>query len=97
MIRIWRNETGGWRSSEPLPDPFLVVKKPVPIKAREMAEPFVTDSLEGNELRGEMGDILIEGIVGEFYPCNREVFFKTYDRLTFWTRLRFAVRVLFVR
>jgi hypothetical protein len=95
MIKIQHDPQGGWRFSEPLPEPFLAIKKPTPIKARKMLAPFVTDSLEGNRLQGKAGDYLIEGVIGEFYPCDRIVFLKTYDRLTFWARLRFAFKVLF--
>jgi hypothetical protein len=94
---VWRDPAGKWRSNLPLPEPFLVVKKPVPIRAREMPVPFVTDTLEGEKLQGKPGDFLMEGVAGEFYPCNREIFFASYDRLTFWTRLCFAFKVLFAR
>jgi hypothetical protein len=98
MIEIHYSRDGkNWKVSEPLPASFSVIKKPIPVKAWEMPEPFTTDSLEGNALQGKKGDFLIKGVVGEFYPCNRDIFFASYDRLTFWTRLKFAFKVLFAR
>ena len=35
-------------------------------------------TLEG-VMRGEVGDWIIRGVNGEFYPCKPEVFDKTYE------------------
>ena len=35
-------------------------------------------TLEG-EMRGEVGDMIIKGVNGEFYPCKSDIFEKTYD------------------
>lgn len=35
-------------------------------------------TLEGN-MRAEIGDYIIKGINGEFYPCKPDIFDKTYD------------------
>ena len=36
------------------------------------------ETLEGTMLLS-FGDVLIKGINGEFYPCKRDIFDKTYD------------------
>lgn len=36
------------------------------------------DTLEG-VMKANMGDYIIEGINGEFYPCKPDIFLKTYD------------------
>jgi len=55
-------------------------KKPVKIRAVELKEKVWIKTREG-ELAGEVGDFLIEGIKGEIYPCGREIFFQTYDKV----------------
>jgi hypothetical protein len=35
-------------------------------------------TLEGNHLCSP-GDIIIQGVNGEYYPCKREIFDKTYE------------------
>lgn len=37
-------------------------------------------TLEGNHL-ASVGDYIIKGVNGEFYPCNPDVFAKTYERV----------------
>ena len=37
-------------------------------------------TLEG-EMRAEMGDWIIRGIKGEHYPCMRDIFETTYERV----------------
>lgn len=41
---------------------------------------FVVKTLEG-EMTGTPGDFLIQGIKGELYPCKREIFIASYDRV----------------
>lgn len=38
----------------------------------------VIDTLEG-EMEVEIGDYIIKGIKGEFYPCRSDIFEATYD------------------
>lgn len=38
------------------------------------------ETLEG-EMRAEMGDWIIKGVKGEFYPIKNEIFIETYDKL----------------
>lgn len=52
--------------------------------ARQNTEGFTTewslliDSREGI-MRAEIGDYIIKGVNGEFYPCKPDVFAKTYE------------------
>lgn len=36
------------------------------------------DTLEGT-MRADLGDFIIKGVQGEFYPCKPDIFEKTYD------------------
>jgi len=38
-------------------------------------------TLEGDHMAKE-GDYIIKGIEGEFYPCDEEIFKKTYDKIS---------------
>ena len=38
-------------------------------------------SLEGN-MKANIGDYIIKGINGEFYPCKPDIFDKTYEKVT---------------
>jgi hypothetical protein len=53
------------------------VKKPIPIKAIKMNEEFEVETLEGR-MKGKPGDYLVEGIRGELYVCDGEIFEETY-------------------
>ena len=53
------------------------VKRPIPIRCIRMEEPFEVETMEGT-LRGKAGDWLMIGVEGELYPCDAEVFEKTY-------------------
>lgn len=37
-----------------------------------------TNTLEGR-MTAEIGDYIIQGIKGEFYPCKPDIFMATYD------------------
>jgi len=54
------------------------VKKPIPIKCIQINEPFIVETLEGM-MKGKEGDWLMVGINKEMYPCDNEIFIKTYD------------------
>ena len=32
-------------------------------------------------MKGKAGDYLIEGIKGELYPCDKEIFKETYEKI----------------
>jgi hypothetical protein len=38
------------------------------------------DTLEG-EMRASVGDYIIKGVNGEFYPCKPDIFEKTYEKV----------------
>ncbi len=54
------------------------VKRPIPIECAQIDEPFEVETMEGT-LQGKKGDWLMRGVNGELYPCDREIFEKTYD------------------
>ena len=44
-------------------------------------EGFCIETLEGN-MKGKIGDYIIKGVNGEFYPCKPDIFAKTYEEVT---------------
>jgi hypothetical protein len=54
------------------------IKKPIAIKCVQIDEPFLVETLEG-KMKGKKGDWLMIGINGEMYPCDQEIFNKTYN------------------
>ncbi len=57
------------------------LKKPLPITACKINEPFTVETTEG-VMKGEEGDWLMQGVLGEMYICPADVFDKTYDIVT---------------
>lgn len=44
--------------------------------------PYLTiETLEGT-MKASVGDYIIKGVNGEFYPCKPDIFEKTYERVT---------------
>ena len=41
---------------------------------------FLIETLEGNH-RADIGDWIIKGVKGEFYPCKPDIFEMTYDEV----------------
>lgn len=41
----------------------------------------VVRTLEG-DMTAQVGDYIIEGVNGEFYPCKPDIFAKTYELVT---------------
>ena len=41
---------------------------------------YVVKTLEG-DMTGNIGDFLIKGVNGEFYPCKPDIFVKTYEEV----------------
>ena len=39
----------------------------------------IIDTLEG-KMTANIGDMIIKGVNGEFYPCKPDIFAKTYDK-----------------
>lgn len=38
------------------------------------------ETLEGT-MAGQVGDYIIKGVNGEFYPCKPDIFVKTYEKI----------------
>lgn len=55
------------------------VKKPIPVKAKQMPKAFMVMTLEGI-MRGKKGDFLVIGIRGERYPVDQEIFKASYKK-----------------
>ena len=55
------------------------MKRPIVIHAKQMGEEFRVNTLEGNYKQGKLGDYLMQGIDGELYICDQDIFEKTYD------------------
>jgi hypothetical protein len=53
------------------------VKKPIPVDVFQITTDFVVETLEG-EMKGKPLDYLIRGIEGEYYPCDKKIFEKSY-------------------
>jgi hypothetical protein len=53
-------------------------RKTSPVKAMRMSEPFSVETPEGT-MEGKAGDMLVIGVNGEMYPCDADVFDKTYE------------------
>ncbi|OUO77900.1 hypothetical protein B5F53_11840 [Blautia sp. An249] len=49
-----------------------------PYGTLEHYEYAVVKTLEGN-MRAELGDYIIRGLRGEYYPCKPDVFHKKYE------------------
>ena len=78
MIEIKRLPDGRHETAAALPEAQRAVKRPIPLEVRRMPEPFVVDTLEGR-MQGKAGDWLITGIDGEMYPCDADIFSRTYE------------------
>jgi hypothetical protein len=51
-----------------------------PIPGTEHKE-LIIPTLEG-PMKASIGDFIIKGIKGEFYPCKSDIFWLTYDEVT---------------
>lgn len=73
----------------------IYVKKPLPVHAVKLAydnleyvatwsdsvvdgDSLLIDTLEG-EMRASLGDYVIRGVKGEFYPCKPDIFEMSYE------------------
>ncbi len=56
----------------------LYRKRPVVIRAYRTDRPLVIPTLEG-DMRACPGDWIITGVNGEQYPCQPDIFAKTYE------------------
>lgn len=62
-------------------DWFHCKKRPVVIKAIQMDKDFKVATKEGLSLAGKAGDYLLEGVKGEVYPCDKDIFEETYKKV----------------
>lgn len=53
-------------------------KKPITIEAFQTEEELYIETLEG-VMKANVGDWIIKGIKGEYYPCKPDVFWDTYE------------------
>lgn len=42
---------------------------------------LIIHTLEGN-MKASIGDYIVKGVNGEFYPCKPDIFAKTYEEVT---------------
>lgn len=68
---------GLWSNNPDTGQMNVFQKKPVIITAERIIERISIETLEGVML-GEPGAWLIQGVMGEKYPCSDEIFRKTY-------------------
>lgn len=80
MIRIERLENGEHivHGAHIDLDDVKFYRKKTLTRAVQMHEPFSVETLEGT-MQGQSGDWLMIGINGEMYPCDADVFAKTYE------------------
>lgn len=78
MMEITRTADGRHELPADLPPAQRAVKKPIPVEVRRMPVPFVVHTMEGR-MEGKAGDWLITGVNGEMYPCDAQIFAKSYD------------------
>jgi hypothetical protein len=64
---------------EQVPQMKKCLKRPIPVHAKQMDEPFRVDTLEGDYKQGKSGDYLMRGIGDELYICDKEIFEASYD------------------
>lgn len=55
------------------------VKKPVVIEAYQTDREIFIETLEGT-MKADVGDWIIKGVKGEYYPCKPDVFNMTYEK-----------------
>lgn len=61
--------------------PFRAKKKPITIDVIQVDVEFSVETLEGNMI-GMAGDYCIRGVKGEFYPCAKDIFEATYEKIS---------------
>lgn len=51
------------------------------INYEDKNNPYIpVETLEGT-MRASVGDYIIKGVNGEFYPCKPDIFEKTYEKV----------------
>jgi len=80
-MKIIRKFADSWKVYGTKYDWFNCRKKPVIIKAIQMDKEFKVATKEGVSLAGKKDDYLLEGVEGEVYPCDKNIFEKTYNKI----------------
>ncbi len=57
---------------------YKIAHKPKSLKFPSDEDVLSIETLEGEHI-ARVGDYIIKGIAGEFYPCKPEIFDKTYE------------------
>lgn len=57
------------------------VHEPKPSDPSDVFVALDIPTLEGT-MRAQVGDVVIRGVRGEFYPCKPDIFADTYDAVT---------------
>ena len=52
----------------------------IPVSITAFDSTMVIHTLEG-DMRASIGDYVIRGVQGEFYPCKSDIFEATYERV----------------
>jgi len=55
-----------------------VEKNEIILRMDQQPQHVIIKTLEG-DMRGDLGDYIIRGVKGEFYPCKPDIFEATYD------------------
>lgn len=53
---------------------------PSELNTDDLTHEIIIKTLEG-QMRGLPGCFVIKGVKGEFYPCQRDIFFETYEEV----------------
>jgi len=69
-----------WKVYGTKDDWFRCRKKPIVIKAVRMDKDFEVQTPEGI-VKGKVGDYLLEGVAQEVYPCRKDIFERTYNKV----------------
>lgn len=55
-------------------------KKPITVQAYKTDKEVYIETLEGT-MKANIGDYIIKGVKGEYYPCKPDVFNETYSKI----------------
>ncbi len=64
-----------------LPRPHWWLKDGSLVNNANPKQPIIIETLEGN-MQANIGDWIIKGVKGEFYPCKPDIFEQTYEPVT---------------
>lgn len=66
-----------WSGAFPVYTEDNLTERP-PTWERKTPRYLIIHTLEGDH-RADIGDFVIKGVKGEFYPCKPDIFWKTYE------------------